>query len=476
MSVQQYLTGTQQMGSGSPGKEGRALKILLIVTLVVAAVVIGGALLAGPKLMEGLAGLRPEPKRTEVRVEELVLRTLVEAISAPGVVEPHTKVDISALVSARIEELPFREGEEVKKSDVIVRLDDRDLKAGLEAAEARRDGERFRLESEGARLAGLISNLAFARKEFQRQQDLYESGDVSRKALDDAQERLGDLEANVDAANHNISVSESSLAAGEADFTRAGEGLANTVIRAPMSGLITALNMEIGEQVLGTFNNLGSTIMTIADLTRMILKAEVAESDIAALLEGQKAKVHINAYPDLTFSGTVTQIALQRSLSSDGTGIFETEVELDLQGRRIYSGLAANVDIEVATHEGLVVPSQAIVDRLVEDLPDEIQRDPLVDRSKRTTTVVYRVVDGEAVCTPVRPGPSDLTHTLIREGISAGDQVIIRPYKVLEKIKHGELVRLETDEESDQDNEEESEAGLSATEPEPAEEQTETAQ
>ena len=452
------------------------MKILLIVTLVVAAVVIGGALLAGPKLMEGLAGLRPEPKRTEVRVEELVLRTLVEAISAPGVVEPHTKVDISALVSARIEELPFREGEEVKKSDVIVRLDDRDLKAGLEAAEARRDGERFRLESERARLAGLISNLAFARKEFQRQQDLYASGDVSRKALDDAEERLGDLEANVDAANHNISVSESSLAAGEADFTRAEEGLANTVIRAPMSGLITALNMEIGEQVLGTFNNLGSTIMTIADLTRMILKAEVAESDIAALREGQKAKVHINAYPDLAFSGTVTQIALQRSLSSDGTGIFETEVELDLQGRRIYSGLAANVDIEVATHEGLVVPSQAIVDRLVEDLPDEIQLDPLVDRSKRTTTVVYRVVDGEAVCTPVRPGASDLTHTLIREGISAGDQVIIRPYKVLEKIKHGELVRLETDAESDQENEEESEAGLSATEPKPVEEQTETAQ
>lgn len=452
------------------------MKILLIVTLVVAAVVIGGALLAGPKLMEGLAGLRPEPKRTEVRVEELVLRTLVEAISAPGVVEPHTKVDISALVSARIEELPFREGEEVKKTDVIVRLDDRDLKAALKAAEARRDGERFRLESEGARLAGLISNLAFARKEFQRQQDLYASGDVSRKALDDAQERLGDLEANVNAANHNISVSESSLAAGEADLIRAGEGLANTVIRAPMSGLITALNMEIGEQVLGTFNNLGSTIMTIADLTRMVLRAEVAESDIAALREGQKAKVHINAYPDLAFSGTVTQIALQRSLSSDGTGIFETEVELDLQGRRIYSGLAANVDIEVATHEGLVVPSQAIVDRLVEDLPDEIQRDPLVDRSKRTTTVVYRVVDGEAVCTPVRPGPSDLTHTLIREGISVGDQVIIRPYKVLEKIKHGELVRLETDAEADQDNEEESEAGLAATEPKPTEDQTETVQ
>lgn len=419
------------------------MKIALIIMLALAATVVGGALLAGPKLQAALSALKPEPSRTEVRLEILEPRTLVEFVSAPGEVEPRTKVDISALVSARIEDLPLREGDEVRKGDVIVRLDDRDLQAVLESAKARRDGERFRLESERARLGGLLNTLAFARKELQRQQDLYETGDVSRKIFDNAEERVVDLESSVNATHYSLSVIESSLAGSESDITRAKDGLDNTVILAPMDGLITALNMEVGEQVLGTFNNIGSTIMTIADLSRMILKAHVAESDIASLKEGQAAKVHINAYPDVVFSGTVTQIALQRSTSSDGSGIFETEVEIDLQGRRIYSGLTANVDIDIATHEGLVVPSQTIVERMVEDLPDEIRRSELVDQSKRTTSVVYRVVDGKAVCTPVKPGPSDLTHTVILEGLSAGDAVITRPYKVLEKIKDGELVKEE---------------------------------
>ena len=434
------------------------MKIALIIMLALAATVVGGALLAGPKLQEALSALKPEPSRTEVRLEILEPRTLVEFVSAPGEVEPRTKVDISALVSARIEDLPLREGDEVRKGDVIVRLDDRDLQAILESTKARRDGEKFRLESERARLGGLLNTLAFARKELQRQQDLYETGDVSRKIFDDAEERVVDLESNVNATQYSLSVIESSLAASEADITRAEDGLDNTVILAPMDGLITALNMEVGEQVLGTFNNIGSTIMTIADLSRMILKAQVAESDIASLEEGQAAKVHINAYPDAVFSGTVTQIALQRSLSSDGSGIFATEVEIDLRGRRIYSGLAANVDIDIATHEGLVVPSQAIVERMVEDLPDDIRRSELVDRSKRTTSVVYRVVDGKAVCTPVKPGPSDLTHTLVLEGVSSGDAVITQPYKVLEKIKHDELVKEEESDEEKEEEEDEAEA------------------
>ena len=110
------------------------------------------------------------------------------------------------------------------------------------------------------------------------------------------------------------------------------------------------------------------------------------------------------------------------------------------------------------------MPGQAIVERMVEDLPDEIRRSELVDQSKRTTSVVYRVVDGKAVCTPVKPGPSDLTHTVILEGLSAGDAVITRPYKVLEKIKDGELVKEEDeDDESLAGDEAEAEGDGEAT-------------
>ena len=216
-----------------------------------------------------------------------------------------------------------------------------------------------------------------------------------------------------------------------------------------MDGVVTALNAEVGEVVLmGTMNNPGTVIMTIADLSRMLLKAEISESDIAKVAQNQPARVHINAYRDEVFSGTVTQIALQRTEPSmsqgsgaSSTGYFEAEIEIDLQGKRILSGLMANVDIEVASHQGLVVESQAIVDRVIEELPDQIKRDNhLIDRSKKTTTVAYRVVNGKSVCTPVRRGASDDTHSITLDGLNEGDVVIIGPFKVLENIKHDEAV------------------------------------
>ena len=237
---------------------------------------------------------------------------------------------------------------------------------------------------------------------------------------------------------------ESSLAVADANIDRAEDALTKTVIRSPIDGILTQLNAEIGEVVLlGTMNNPGTVIMTIADLSRMILNARVAETDVAKIAQGQNAKIHINAYRDRVYSGVVRTIALQRTTELDGPGYFETEIELDLQGERIYSGLVANVDIEIATHAGLVVESQAIVERVVEDLPTEIRKNPLVDRRKRITTVVYRIVDGKAVCTPVTRGASDLTHSLVLKGLDEGDQIIIGPYKVLESIEHDELVRLE---------------------------------
>ena len=333
------------------------MKIMLIVLTLAIAVVGGGAILIGPKLMESLPGLTSEPQGTNVRTQEMHEQLLIDVVSAPGEIEPFINVDISAEVSARIEALPFREGDTVHKGDVIVRLDDRDLQALLEAAKARRDSEQFRLRSEEARLAGLLSNRSFEQKELERMQNLHDSGDVSRRSLDDAHQTVDDLSANIEAAKHTISVIGSTLAGSEADIARAEDALGNTVILSPMDGIITVLDMEVGEQVLGTFNNIGSRIMTIADLTRMILKAEIAESDIASVEQGQIAKIHINAYPDTALSGRVTRIALQRSISSQGAGVFEAEIELDLQGQSLRSGHAANADIEIATHRGLLVES-----------------------------------------------------------------------------------------------------------------------
>lgn len=419
------------------------MKIVLVVLLLLVAVTVTGALVAGPQLREKLASLKPKPPTTTVRIEEAASGTLIETVSAPGEIEPHTKVDIAAVVSARVLELPFREGDVVRKDDVIGRLDDRDLRSLLTSARARRDGEDFRMQAEQRRASGVAGNMAFAKTELERMQKLYETGDISRRELDSAQERYNDLQTSLEAAKHSISVIESSLHAADAEIDRAQEGLNNTVITAPMDGVITLLNVEVGEIVTGSTTNPGTVLMTIADLSRMLLKAQVAESDIAEVAVGQKAKIYINAYPDDIYSGTVRHIALQRSGAADGTGFFETEVEIDLRGRRILSGLVANVDVEIKAHEGIKVPYQAIVTRETEELPSEVRDDPLVDKTKKKTYVVYKVVDGKSVCTPVVPGESDLTHRIIKEGIEAGDEIIVGPYKVLESIKHDTAVEDE---------------------------------
>jgi HlyD family secretion protein len=381
---------------------------------------------------------------TEVRMTEARKGVLVESVSAPGVVEPKLRVDVSAEVSARILELPAREGARVRKGDVLVRMDGRDLQAALASVEARRDGDRFRLEAERSRIIGAKQNQENVRAILARTQALHDTGDVSRQQLDDAIARARDVESQVQASEKTIAQLEKSLAASESTVEQAREAVRRTVIISPIDGLVTFLKAEVGELALvGTMNNPGTLIMTVADLGAMHLNAKVAETDIARVAVSQDAKVYVNAYKDDPFDGKVTEIALQRTVEKDGTGSFKVLVNLDLKGRQIFSGLTGNVDIDIARQEGLLVPSQAVVERPVADLPEAVQSSPLVQKNRRVTPVVYRVVDGKAVATPVSTGASNLTDTLVKEGLSAGDVLVTGPFRALEKLKDGEAVQKE---------------------------------
>ncbi|MDA1026518.1 MAG: efflux RND transporter periplasmic adaptor subunit [Planctomycetota bacterium] len=421
------------------------MRLFLIFSVILVLGLAGAILALGPSLAGNFSfGSSSGGSGELVRFEAVTRRTLIERVAAPGEIEPNVKVDVSAEVSARILELPFREGENVRQGDMIIRLDAADFQARLESSEARRDAERFRLQSEQSRIAGPISSLSNAQERLRRQEQLFETGDISRQNLDDARNKVAELSAQVEAGKLSISVLESSLAAAEADIDQARDRVAKTVMKSPINGVITILNAEVGELVVvGTMNNAGTVIMTIADLSRMRLDAKVAESDIAKVANTQPAEIRINAYPDEVFEGIVERIALQRSIDRDGSGFFKAEVQLTLDGRRIYSGLAANVDIEIARHEGLVVPSQAVVDMKVDDLSAAAASSPLVDRSRRTVTVVFVIKDGKAVCTPVRIGPSSLSETIVAEGIDPEDHVIVGPYKAIEKLEDGDSVRTE---------------------------------
>lgn len=388
-----------------------------------------------PKFAEMQKQFSGKGKATEVRLEPVVKGNLIRSVSAPGSVEAKTGVDISAQVSARIVALPFRVGQDVKKDDVIVRLDSRDLQASLESAQASKLGEE-------ARLAGALAGLDRAKLDLERQRQLEASKDIAPAVLEAAEASFRQAESSYNAVKHAIEISD-------ANIRRAVRDLENTVIVSPIDGTITALNMEVGEQVLGTFNNAGTVIMEIADLHTMIVKARVDESTVSPVREGQHAKVYINMYAERSFEGTVTLVGLKNLTDKDGTRFVEVEILLNTEGdSRLRTGLTANADIEVETmYDVLKVPSQAVVDRRVDELPKEVQEGPgaaLIDRTKPFTRVVYTLVDGKAKSVPVKVGPSDLTHTIITAGIDEGAKVLAGPFKVLMDVKDGKELEEDT--------------------------------
>lgn len=405
------------------------LGVLLVFLLAVGA---GGYMfMTSPKFAQMRTKFSNKPKMTEVRLTSAEKGSLVRTVSAPGSIESETAVKISAQVSAKVTALPFREGNDVKKDDVIVRLDSRDLQANLESAQAQE-------RSEEARLSGAEAALERARQDVERQRALAASRDVAPQVLEAAEAAYRQSLSSVEATKQSIEITK-------ANIRRAERDLENTTIRSPLDGTITGLNTEVGEQVLGTFNNAGTVIMEIADLTTMIVKARVDESMVAPVKEGQKARVYINMYPDKIFHGEVKLVGLRNILATDGTRYVEVEIALQLEpGDRLRTGLTANVDIEVETlYDVVKVPSQAVVDRRLDDLPKEIQESPLIDKTKPFTRVVFLLQDGKSKAIPVNTGASDLTHTVITRGLDSGTKVISGPFKVLVDMKDGKEVAEE---------------------------------
>lgn len=401
-----------------------------------------------------------------VRVEPVSTADLVETVSAPGQVKPRVVVPISARVAARITELPLKVGDRVTRGNpdanppvpatLLVKLDSKDLESALESVKARyaaQEAERTvaeaRIVAGEARIKAQDALLLEAQKNLRRQKQLFESRDVSEAAVDDAISKVDQLTAEIDSARKSLEadrkallVLKHNLSAADAQIQQAKDNLSYTVITSPINGVVTKVNSEVGETVAPTINNAGTVIMEVADLSVMLVIAKVDETAVAQLERGQRATVRMTAYENQPFEGTVDTVALAATEERDGTRHYKTEILLQINGQRIPSGLSADVDVETHRHQAVMrVPTQAVLGRPVDDLPTGIRDLPDVQKAKTITPVVYRFVDGKAVATPVTIGPSDLTHTLIRSGLKAGDRVIVGPYKVLESLQHDRKVK-----------------------------------
>ena len=441
----------------------RKLRILIIVVVVLAVV----GLAAGFVVTRRKAG---GEKPTVVRIEQVQRAELIEFVTAPGEIEPKRNVEISAKVSARVVALPYLEGALVTKGDpnanppvppsILVQLDSRDLESSLRSTQASRDAQAASIEVEKARIAGqqasmlgTMASLEQAKTNSQRQGKLVATNDISQAEFDVVKLKVDELQATYEAAVHslksselNLKVMEYNLAAADARIAQAQEALSYTTITAPIDGTITRIEAEVGEMaIVGTMNNPGTVIMEVGDLSEMLVVAQVDESDVGKLRVGQKAHINIQAWPDKVFPGVVQTIALSRKIGTDGSKYYEAEVLLVDPNEQVFTGMTADVDIEVATHKDiLVLPSQAVLGRKVDELPVEI-RDKLGEEEKKKayTSVVYCCRDGKAVATPVKIGASNTTHTVIEAGITGEDKIIVGPYKELENLKHEQLVKDE---------------------------------
>ena len=448
----------------------RKLRILIIVVLVLGVLGAGGWVVVKKRAAAA-------KKATIVRVEEVQPTELLEFVSAPAELEPKSRVEISAKVSGRVEFLPFKVGERVTKGDpnakppilpsVIVQLDSKDLESQLLAAQARRAAQAATIESEKARLAGQKAGLLGtgatleqAKTDLQRQKKLLATKDISQSEFDQAQLKLDEFQAqynaaklSLNAAELNINVLEHNLTAANAQIDQAKETLGYTTIFSPINGVITRINAKVGEMVVtGMMNNPGTKILEVGDLSQMLAVAQVDEADVGKLEVGQKAKVFIDAYPNHEFKGSVYTIALSTDLSRQGTKYYKTEILLE-SDQRLHSGLTANVDIETRKYTGvLAVPSQGVMTREIDGLPLDIRDSSSnVDKSKTFATVVFRYVDGKAVITPVKIGPSNLTHTIIEAGVEKGEKIVVGPYKELEKLKHDQVIKDERQAKAEED-------------------------
>ena len=429
------------------------------ISIVIAIVFGGAALFIAPKVAEAIRKQQEANLGPEVEVAAAERGDLTRLVSAPGTVTAKVSVNISSRVSAEITRLPFEAGDVVKAGDVVVELDAKEYTARLEASKARLMSSEAQLKaaeanvySEEAALIGTESAYRKAQADLERGQELFASGDISQADLDSVKSTLDQLKASYEArkvslngVRANKDAASAMVEVSRADVTAAQELVDYCVIRSPIEGVVTKVNSKVGEVALGTIQNMGSTILVIADLSEMLVRASIAEVDVSKVSEGDKTKIFVNGYPDTTFSGVVRKVALENTFAADGTSNFEAEIVMDLgEEERMFAGLTANVDIEVETLAGVVlVPSQAVMDKRVDELPKEIRDKSMVLERGGTFTQAVYILDGEvAKVRPVRVTASNLRWTAVELGLEADDRVIVGPYRAIQQLNDGKKVRL----------------------------------
>ena len=395
----------------------------------------------------GVVAFRINQKKhagTEVRLEQVSRRDLVSSVTASGKIEAKTSVDISADITGRITDIAVREGDLVKRGQFLLQIDP----AQYRAAAARAQGV---VASTQATLLQTKATRDQAQRAWNRARQLTELGDnlIAPETAEQARTALDVAEANYQSTRAQLEQARASL-------QEAKDNLAKTRLTAPISGRVVRLAVEEGEvAVPGTFSRETGLLMTIADLSVILAKVQVDETDVVRLKQSDSVEVTIDAYRDTTFWGQVTEVSHSAKLtatetasgSTDRAVDFDVEITLRNPPTDIRPDLSCTARIITDTRgQALSIPIIALTVRDHEKIPNELEGAPPVDTlrakfRKKEAEGVFVVRDGVATFRPVRTGVAGEEYFEIIDGLREGETIVGGTYQAIRDLKDGAKVR-----------------------------------
>jgi HlyD family secretion protein len=417
-------------------------------------IVIGSAIGVSILALSSIALATGNEKGAMIRTEVVAERDLVSVVTASGFIQPKRKVDISADISGRVIQLAVEEGQWVNRGDLLLRIDPTTYQAAVRRAEA--TVAQAQAQSSQAR-----ANLLKAQADFRRAEQLSRGDNlISAADLDQARTQLAVADAQYEAARFGVAQAQAML-------SEAQESLRKTTITAPMSGRVTRLNIEEGETaIVGTMNNPGSLLLTIADLSEMEARVKVDETDVPHINFGDSVSVRIDAFPNRDFPGRVTRIAnsainatsssLASSSAQQQSVDFEVVITLSSPPEQLRPDLSATADIVTDVRpRALSVPILSLTVRDADGKKfsaDAEMQNPNArptegqQRMQRAAEVegVFVIRDGTATFVPVEIGITGDRYFEVKRGLAAGDIVAAGPYHAVRDLEGGAAVRVQT--------------------------------
>ncbi len=429
---------------------------------VIAILLLGGA-------VAGNVWMKRTPGKT-VTTEKVLARDLEAIVSASGKIQARTTVNISADTVGRVTELAVDEGQKVTKGQFLMQIDPRNQRTATSRTAAGLAAARSQLEQQRTNVAAARENLALSRENLRRSRELWAQQLTTRQALDQAESEVKVRETQLRDAEQGLSTQEQRIRETAATVSSAEYELSRTRIESPIDGLIVRRNIEQGETVVtGTMNNAGTVLLQIADMSIIEAEVEVDETDIPFVQIGQLAKIRIDALPDQTFNGKVTEVGnspiVQAAAGQTGQTAtnFKVTVTIDGQIPEVRPGFTCTADITTATRsKAVAVPIQAMAvreliydaagkivpqpkaDPKAKDTPRPSATDPLpAGQTRKDTEGVFLIKDGKAVFQPVKTGIAGDKYFEVLSGLKAGDEVITGPFNSVRDLKDGDLVKPE---------------------------------